>query len=46
LIEKIDCTPAYFSSRDLDRYLKDLWVRTEKMFKDAGIIKEAATPPY
>ena len=46
LIEKIDCTPAYFNSKDLDRYLKDLWVRTEKMFKDAGIIKEAATQPY
>ena len=46
LIEKIDCTPAYYNSKDLDRYLKDLWVRTEKMFKDAEIIKEAATQPY
>ncbi len=46
LLEKIDCTPAYYSSRDLDRYLKELWVRTEKMFKDAEIIKEPATAPY
>ena len=46
LIEKIDCTPAYYSSRDLDRYLKELWVRTEKMFKYAEIIKEPATAPY
>ena len=46
LIVKIDCTPAYYSSRDLDRYLKELWVRTEKMFKDAEIIKEPATAPY
>jgi tripartite-type tricarboxylate transporter receptor subunit TctC len=46
LLEKIDCTPTYYSSKDFDRYLKELWVRTEKMFKDAGIIKEAATPPY
>ncbi len=46
LIEKLDCTPAYLSSKDLDRYLKDLWVRAEKMFKDAAIIKEAATQPY
>ena len=46
LLEKVDCTPAYYSSKDLDRYLKDLWVRTEKMFKDADIIKEPATQPY
>jgi len=46
LIEKLDCTPAYLNSKDLDRYVKDLWVRAEKMFKDASIIKEAATQPY
>jgi tripartite-type tricarboxylate transporter receptor subunit TctC len=46
LIEKIDCTPAYYSSKDLDTFLKGLWGRTEKMFKDAGIIKETATQPY
>jgi tripartite-type tricarboxylate transporter receptor subunit TctC len=46
LIEKLDCTTAYLNSKDLERYLKDLWVRAEKMFKDASIIKEAATQPY
>jgi tripartite-type tricarboxylate transporter receptor subunit TctC len=46
LIEKLDCTPAYHNSKDLDTFVKGLWVRTEKMFKEAGIIKEPATPPY
>jgi tripartite-type tricarboxylate transporter receptor subunit TctC len=46
MIEKIDCTPAYYNSKDLDRYLKELWVKAEKMFKEAGIIKDPATLPY
>lgn len=46
LIKKVDCTPAYYNSTDLDRFVKDLWVRTEKMLKDADIIKEPATQPY
>ena len=46
LIEKLDCTPAYHNSKDLDRYLKELWVRAEKTFKEVTIIKEPATPPY
>jgi tripartite-type tricarboxylate transporter receptor subunit TctC len=46
VIEKIDCTPAYYSSKDLDAFVKGLWVRTEKMFKEADIIKEPATQPY
>ena len=44
--EKLDCLPAYFNAVNYDKYLKDLWVRTEKMFKDAGVIKEPATQPY
>lgn len=44
--DKLDCLPAYMNSTEYDRYLKDLWVRTEKMFKDAAIIKEPATQPY
>ncbi len=44
--EKLDCLPAYYNAASFDSYLKDLWVRTEKMFKDAGIIKEPATQPY
>jgi tripartite-type tricarboxylate transporter receptor subunit TctC len=46
LIEKLDCTPAYYSSKDLDKLTKELWIRAEKTFKDAGIIKESATAPY
>jgi tripartite-type tricarboxylate transporter receptor subunit TctC len=46
LIEKLDCAPAYHNSKDLDRYLKELWVRAEKTFKEVAIIKEPATPPY
>jgi tripartite-type tricarboxylate transporter receptor subunit TctC len=46
LIERLDCTPAYYSSKDLDKLTKELWVRAEKTFKDAGIIKESATAPY
>ncbi len=46
LIEKIDCTVANYGSKDLDRYLKDLWVRAEKTFKETGLIKEPATAPY
>jgi len=45
-IEKLDCTVAYRNSHDFDKYLKELWPKTEKMFKDAGIIKEPATQPY
>ncbi|MCG6535666.1 MAG: tripartite tricarboxylate transporter substrate binding protein [Syntrophales bacterium LBB04] len=44
--EKLDCLPAYFNAVNYDKYLRDLWVRTEKMFKDAAIIKEPATQPY
>ncbi len=44
--EKLDCLPVYFNSANYDKYLQELWVRTEKMFKDAAIIKEPATPPY
>ena len=45
-IEKLDCSKAYYNAKDYDRYLKELWPRAEKVFKDAGIIKEPATQPY
>jgi len=32
-------------SQEYDKHLKDKWVRTEKLFKETGIIKEAATQP-
>ncbi len=38
--------PFYCTGAELDRHLKERWVKTEKQFKDVGIIKEAATEPY
>ncbi len=46
MVEKLDCTPAYYNSKDLDRLTKELWGRAEKSFKEAGIIKEPATAPF
>jgi tripartite-type tricarboxylate transporter receptor subunit TctC len=46
LIEKVDCSINYLNSKDLTKYLTDLWPRTVKMLVDADIIKESATPPY
>jgi len=45
-IEKLDCTKAYYNAKDYDRYLKELWPRAEKVFKEARVIKEPATQPY
>jgi tripartite-type tricarboxylate transporter receptor subunit TctC len=44
--DKLDCLPVHFNAAALDSFLKDLWVRTEKTFKEAAIIKEPATQPY
>jgi tripartite-type tricarboxylate transporter receptor subunit TctC len=44
-VEKVYVTPYYLNSKDYDRNLKERWARTEKMFKQFGIIKEAATQP-
>jgi tripartite-type tricarboxylate transporter receptor subunit TctC len=44
-VEKVYQTPFYLNSKDYDRYLKEAWPKTEKMFKQFGIIKEAATQP-
>jgi tripartite-type tricarboxylate transporter receptor subunit TctC len=46
MIEKLDLSPVLYKGSDYDQYLKDLWIRSEKMFKDIGIIKEGATQPY
>jgi len=43
--DKLDCLPVYYNAANYDKFLHDLWVRTEKMFKDAALIKEPATPP-
>ena len=46
MIEKLDLSQALYKGSDYDQFLKDLWARSEKMLKDIGIIKEAATQPY
>ena len=45
-VEKLYLTPILIKSNEYDLHLKDRWVRMEKMFKEIGIIKEAATQPY
>jgi tripartite-type tricarboxylate transporter receptor subunit TctC len=45
-VENLDLTPILIKSKEYDLHLKDKWVRTEKMFKEIGLIKEAATQPY
>jgi tripartite-type tricarboxylate transporter receptor subunit TctC len=44
--EKLCASPAYFTSKEYERYVKEQWTRAEKNFKDTGIIKAAATDPY
>jgi tripartite-type tricarboxylate transporter receptor subunit TctC len=38
--------PFYLTGAELDRHLKERWLKIEKQFKDAGIIKKVATEPY
>jgi tripartite-type tricarboxylate transporter receptor subunit TctC len=44
-IEKLDCTVAYRNAHDFDKYLKELWPKSEKMFKDAGSLKNRLLSP-
>jgi tripartite-type tricarboxylate transporter receptor subunit TctC len=44
--EKVCASPAFFTSKEYERYVKEQWTRTEKNFKETGIIKTAATEPY
>jgi tripartite-type tricarboxylate transporter receptor subunit TctC len=46
VVEKLNLIPAYYNSKDYDRFLKDLWVKLEKSMKETGLIKEPATQPY
>ena len=46
MLEKLDLSQALYKGNDYDQYLRDLWTRSEKMLKEIGIIKEAATQPY
>jgi tripartite-type tricarboxylate transporter receptor subunit TctC len=45
-LEKLFLSPIFMDSKEYDQHLKEKWGRTEKMFKETGIIKEAATQPY
>ncbi len=45
-MESLDLTPILLRSKEYEQHLKDKWFRTEKLFKEIGIIKEAATQPY
>ncbi len=39
----IEAIPVSYKGKALDSYLRDTAIQTEKMYKDIGIIKEAAT---
>jgi tripartite-type tricarboxylate transporter receptor subunit TctC len=45
-LEKLYLSPIFMNSKEYSQHLKDKWGRTETMFKEIGIIKEAATQPY
>jgi len=45
-VEKLYLTPAYYNSKEYELHLKEKWGRTEKIFKETGIIREPATQPY
>jgi tripartite-type tricarboxylate transporter receptor subunit TctC len=44
--EKLYLNPIYYDSKQYERHLQEKWIRTEKMLREVGIIKEAATQPY
>ena len=44
--ETLYYTPIKLTGKEYEQHLKDFWYRSEKIFKDMGIIKEAATQPY
>jgi len=44
--ESLYYTPIHLNSKEYAQHLKELWVTSEKVFKEIGIIKEAATQPY
>jgi tripartite-type tricarboxylate transporter receptor subunit TctC len=46
VLDKAGRAPYFLTGAELDQHLKERWMKTEKLFKDAGIIKEAATSPY
>jgi tripartite-type tricarboxylate transporter receptor subunit TctC len=43
--ERLYLSSVYYNSKEYDRSLRERWVAMEKLFKEVGIIKEAATQP-
>jgi tripartite-type tricarboxylate transporter receptor subunit TctC len=44
-MQKVYMTPFYLNGKDYDRHLRERWAEQEKLFKQFGFIKEAATQP-
>jgi len=44
-ISKLYLSPFYLNSKDYTEHLRERWPTYEKLFKQFGFIKEAATQP-
>jgi len=44
--ERLYLSAVYYNSKDYTRSIEERWGTMEKLFKEVGIIKEAATQPY
>jgi len=44
-VQKVYASPFYLNSKDYSRHLRERWAEMEKLFKQFGLIKEAATQP-
>jgi len=44
--EKLYMSPVSLGSKEFEAYIKEYWVREEKILKEIGVIKEPATKPY
>jgi tripartite-type tricarboxylate transporter receptor subunit TctC len=44
--ERLYLSAVYYNGNDYKRSIEERWVAMEKLFKEVGIIKEPATPPY
>lgn len=44
--ESVDLSLVYYNSKEYAHHLEESWVVTEKMLKDAKVIKVPATQPY
>lgn len=44
--DKFNLSASHATSKEYERSLKERWIKMEKLFKELGLIKEAATQPY